>query len=187
MSKRKFKNVLGGCRGDVLYANDAVNLCYEASKSCYNSELVYNYETRARYIAARVKQGHESILEHSNIVMVLNVAYDKYSDLIEMLGSHGFRYLNSSSRKTPYNKNTCLLLGGSIRAYKNLIREMYNQNNAVLRCIISLLYRCAAAEFFADFIADGIMDATKFQYESLIVKYTGNNGYTHGESGSYVD
>lgn len=140
----------------VILTNDATNLCYEASKSCYGTQLTDDYRTKLKYIGARNKEGHESIIEHSNICMIVSL---KNKDLLQYAQiANGFRYLNVET--STIMDITYFLIGGSIRGYKHLIRETIFQNNMMLNSIKNLIYECCYREFFVDLIQAGVMNDT---------------------------
>ena len=88
MFKRKPKKIVKSkISGMVVYTNDATNICYEASKSCYASKLSYDPEVRGKYINARVREGHSSVTEHSNVILLLQVPKKYCEDLVEVLAS----------------------------------------------------------------------------------------------------
>lgn len=139
----------------VLCINDAVNIVYQCSKSCYANKLSDKFSDKLKHVRARVNTGHESVTEHSNIVMLISVGQDNYKDLMDAMG--GFKYLNVESVvKDTY---TMMLIGGSTRAYKNLIYNTSLPNhNKVIKEIKSNLYNFCYKEFFLDTIEAGVMD-----------------------------
>lgn len=179
MFKRKPKKIVKSkISGMVVYTNDATNICYEASKSCYASKLSYDPEVRGKYINARVREGHSSVTEHSNVVLLLQVPKKYCEDLVEVLASA--KFIRSESRFT--DDYVYLLIGGSTLAYRHWIADTYNQSNIILKYIKELLYSCCPAYFFRDLIEMGVMDEHKFvDYETTTVFHmTGGNTYEGG-------
>lgn len=128
----------------IVYANDAVNICYEASKSCYASPLSYNYETRQKYIAARVKEGHSSITEHSNIILLIRIPKKHVDVLADFLADVVF--LHTCLKKS--DKSYYLLIGGSALGFNHTIEHIQNQFNPILMKIKESLYECVPSCFF---------------------------------------
>jgi len=161
-NKNKEESKLTGIvKGAIIHMNDHVNLVHDACKICYNKDNKDTYENKAKYIATRLKSGHESILEHSNIVMLLEFSKDMSEDLVEVLDV--CRYL-----ETKYKEKDgigYLLIGGSIRAYKHIFREIQNAENKISREILNLLYGTSSC-YFIDFIEAGIMDQRKFPLDT---------------------
>lgn len=142
----------------VIYTNDAVNICYEASKSCYASPLSYDEETRERYIAARVREGHSSITEHSNIIYLLRIPKKQADALVEFLS--GCLFLHTCLKQT--DNNFYLLIGGSALAFNHTIANMQNQFNAVLAEIKNLIYESVPVCFFENLTNTHMMQKARF-------------------------
>ena len=53
--------------GFILYQNPNVRLVNDACKLCYNGKEEPTLERKLKYRENKVKEGHESVLEHSNI------------------------------------------------------------------------------------------------------------------------
>lgn len=144
----------------VVLCNDAASIVYECSKSCYANKLSNNLSDKLKHIQARVKVGHESVTEHSNIVMIVSMEKDDMPYITDCIG--GFKYLNvETSTFSSYDGGgiTHFLIGGSTRAYKELIRSCSfpNHNKFILK-VKSNLYECCYREFFVDMIEAGIME-----------------------------
>lgn len=150
----------------IVHANDSVNICYEASKSCVAGKLLYDEDSRTTYIGKRVKDTDESILEHSNVIMVCTIPMEHADSLSVFLAN--CRYLRCRV-KLSASKQFVLLIGGSIRGYKNAIRESYDQNNVVLSKVKTALTQCVPACFMIDLIYSGIYKFSDFSAD--IYKY----------------
>ena len=60
----------------LVYKNDHITLCHKACKACWGKELETGYFDMCKFIENRVKVGHESVLEHSNVVIEIVKDYD---------------------------------------------------------------------------------------------------------------
>lgn len=152
----------------VIYANDAVNICYEASKSCYASELSTDMEVRKRYIAARVREGHSSVTEHSNVIYYLRIPKKYAVDLAEFLSSCLFVHTCMRQSKDNFH----LLIGGSALAFNHTIANMYNQINPVLVQIKDLIYESFSECFFINLTNTHMLQSNRF-----ISDYTVNTNH----------
>ena len=151
----------------VVLMNDIVGVCEKACKICWDKMPETTIEGKLQYIKKRIDIGHESILEHSNIVMYFCIGNFAYNDLVEIMPL--FKYLNV---KTKIKEDTIyMLLGGSIRGYKHIFRNITNQNNYILREIRENLYFNTYKEFFSDFIEAGIMDENRFVIHNTEPEY----------------
>lgn len=144
-------------RCQIVLTNSYRDICYVACKECYKGKLVSDIEAKNRYIQGKVKLGHESIIEHSNVVMMLNLNTDLLQDLAYMLSYNRFLTCDIEMR----DDEIVLLIGGSILGFKQLIRRIPELSNNVLRLIIGCLYELDPS-FFYDLIEDEIMDANSF-------------------------
>lgn len=182
---KKFKSETGLIKveGITVYTNDAVNICYEASKSCYAGKLFYERDKRTTYIENRVKEAHESVLEHSNNVYLIRIPRKRINEDVGEFNA-AVRYLNMRTQKS--GKYFYMLIGGSIRGYKNLIRDMKNQNNFVLVALKELIYESCDAEFFSDLIDSHAMQLERFVSPENIIIHHRNEGYINDKTG-YMD
>ena len=147
---------------NIVYMNAYTDICYNACKECYRGKISDLYSEKLRYIQAKVKAGHESVIEHSNIVIMLDIQKDNLIDLMEVLAYN--RFLVCEVKQTCIIENEesfAVLIGGSILGYKQLIRRIPNLTNSVLQLIIGCLYQIEK-EYFYDLIQDGVMDVNKF-------------------------
>lgn len=139
--------------GKVINTNDMINLTYLPSKSCYASKLAEDVETKLKYIQARVRESHESVIEHGYICLLLSIKRSNADEFAQV--ANGFRYLNVET--TMDDKYIYILIGGGIRAYKHLIRETLYQTNSIITMVKDCLYTCSYRQFFVDLINGGIM------------------------------
>lgn len=151
---KKKKRYVNDCA--TVLVNDFVSIVHDATKICWDKPPEKTYEGKLNYIKKRISTGHESIIEHSNIVMLLGIT-DKYvDDLLEL--TENMHYLNYKIKYNEKKKLRYILIGGSIRGYKHLIANTMNIHNKVLTLIKNELYQHCTREFFIDFIEAGLMD-----------------------------
>ena len=151
----------------VLYQSDAVNTIF--NMYCGSNNFVYDY--KANYISNKIQEDGDDILKFSNIIMYLTIpdTNDYNKELLEIALS------SRLSIKTAEEKDTIhVLISGSIYEYKNLIRNTNNQNNRLIKEIITLLYQTNSC-FFKDFIEFGIMNERRFN------NFTDDSTYTNFE------
>lgn len=163
MFKRKVKSNKGSSElyYNVLWCNNHADIVSRACSVCWDKPVPKEREDKLKYIERRIKTGHESILEHSNIVTYYIIPSDNSDmvrDMTEVLSL--CRYLNTNIKVVDSDYH--LLIGGSIRGYKHLFRWIENPANTILACIENNLYTCSDKEYYVDFIEAGIMDENKF-------------------------
>ena len=176
---------ISGISSDVVSLSDSTYLVSAAARICVGMKPVEDYEKRKEHISRVVGRGHESVLEHTNIIMVIHFTSSSCLDVLRL--SESFRYLHwhitEEKNTDSYNeieykekeakvKNIVssgnkyhLLLGGSIRAYKNIFKETKElSSNPIYEEIKNNLYCSAEKVFFKDLIEDGIMDENSFGF-----------------------
>lgn len=163
--KKKDKKILGigkeTLTGDVygrlLYANDYINIIHDTCKICYNGKPEDSFDEKREYIRERIASGHESILEHTNIITWFEFPNTLNNDLTSLLTC--CKFLNT---KVSYKDDEIILIiSGSIRGYKHIFRTIRDSQNKIAAAILDALYnldRCV----FEDFIEDRIMISDKF-------------------------
>ena len=146
----------------LVYMNDGVRVCAEACGCCWDIPIPEGYQDQVKYLGKRAKTGHTSVLEHSNLVILLKLPYEMNSAhahaLVDLCSS--VKYLNV--RYASYADNLYVLIGGSYRAYNALIRLSSNQISPIMNPIKQVLYQNVPSEVFADLIIDNLMDEDRF-------------------------
>ena len=154
-----YKIADGVVENEVVYVSDSSYLVSKAARICIGQDVEEDYEKRLMHIARVALRGHESTFEHTNIIMMLHFNTSLYSEFIDLVSA--MRYLNWKVRQ---NKNNIhVLIGGTIRAYKNAIRFCPDCiHNPFISSIKEVLYSCTESVYYDDFIKDGVMDRTLF-------------------------
>ena len=146
----------------ALLYNNGVDICARACAVCWDTKLPDSYEERSKYIGKRAKIGHTSVMEHSNLVlyMELNANYE-YDDLINFLD--GVDYLNYRIRKGVIHDNTYyMILGGTWRGFADLYLNQKDLSNPVMRKVTTLVYEYIPADALRNIIELGLLDEGKF-------------------------
>ena len=147
----------------LVYTNAYQHICHDM----YNNTVDVDIYHKVLCVKGAILKGNkknDDPLKHSNAVILLNIVQNNYNDLLEIITlSSGLQF----ELKLIDDHEYVILVGGSIYDYKNLIKNMSNQANAVLRLIIGCLYELQS-EYFCDLIQNDIMDADKFDQEPLV-------------------
>ena len=146
---------------ELIYSNNYIGLSAEAARICYNSAEKSSESAKLKYIENKVKAGHESVIEHTNIVVEFTVDKNStYIDhLIDFISAAKFLYVKHYTA----DQNDIIVLSGSILGFKQLIRRSDAKNNIFITMLIFQLYKLPK-QFFYDFIYDGIMQENLFKY-----------------------
>lgn len=153
----------------LVYATPHMGSIIEyAGRTCYKSFNNMNSNSHKNFISAVVSRGHESVIEHSNLVYVVFKKYNKAinadSDninryLITLLMYNGL--LNVTENQGYY------LISGNLRMFKDLVREFWrireknDKRNPIIEDIAKSFYTLPSY-LFIDMIKSGHMDETKF-------------------------
>lgn len=141
--------------------NDASLLVHQGGRICVGLGPLDDYYKRLEQITRVIGKGHESVLEHSNIVNLISVPVSMRKELLEI--TPVLKFLNVKLNEV--EDTIFVLLGGSIRGYKHIFRESINLNNPVIDLIKDQIYISAEKEFYSDLIEANIMDETKFLFQ----------------------
>ncbi len=80
----------------LISQNNMIDICTDACSVCWDKAVPEDFEKREKYISARTRIGHESVIEHSNVVLLLQIKPNQVNDLIEVLSN--CRYLNTDTK-----------------------------------------------------------------------------------------
>ena len=141
----------------LIYNNNLVELTHRAARICVGMGIESDVDKQKKNISKILGLGHESISEHTNLITALVITNANLTELLDFLSS--LKYLNYHKYELN-NYETLILIGGSIRGYKHIIRNT-SLNNIYVQKIIELLYS-TPKEFYEDFIKDGIMEEKYF-------------------------
>lgn len=155
------------------------------AKTCVNKPMSSNatIHDRLNYIKKVVNKGHESILEHSNIVFIIHftktLGLDK--DFIELTSA--MKYTNYVVKED--NQHLHILVGSSIRALKNIILQT-SVNNKFVSVIREVIYSSVEKEFLESLIKSNYLDEDKCTFIPYPTKNI-NSGDVEKENSYDVD
>ena len=151
----------------IIHISPNVYLVSKAARLCIGKDELDTYENRINHIQKLMKRGHESILEHSNVVSLIRIpikiicqtGIDLVYDLMDILIES--RYLHIT--QTRHNGYINILISGSIRGYLNIVREVPEVNRA-LYLIKDIIYQSIEKEFLTSLIDNNLIDEDKCTY-----------------------
>lgn len=132
-------------------------LACRAAKICVGRKVDHqSVSDRLNFISKIVGMGHESVIEHTNVIALLHISHiNNIGDWSELLSNA--RFLDVCVR------GDNILFGGSIRGYLHILRET-NQENAYLPYIKEILYQSVEKEFLKSCIDRELLDVDKCTY-----------------------
>lgn len=147
-------------QSNLIGMNNAIPICAEACSCCWDSKLPEGFDNIAEYVAKRSRIGHTSVLEHSNIVMLIDMNAIYADDLVDFLDS--VKYLNTRIVRSRALNRIYMLIGGSFRGFADIYREISDLNNIILNHISKILYTYSHSSAFEDICNLGLMDKNRF-------------------------
>lgn len=148
----------GDIEYDFIYANDYVNIVHDACSICYGRNTERTYDERRDYIKRR--SNHESIMEHSNVIINYTIDESLVTEALDVL--EYAKYLTYRIRNA--EGKVFILVAGSIRGFKEVIRNITNTDSKFYRAFLQSMYSIDR-NFMQDFIKDGIMEEFNFNEE----------------------
>lgn len=138
--------------------NNYIDLVHDSCSICYNRSIENkSYQDKLDYVKRRAATGHESIFEHSNFINYYVCDERLMQEVLETLDVN--RYLHQKVKVI--DGKIFVLLGGSIRGYKHIVRNIENPSNKFYQAILESMYTMNSS-FFGDFIEENIMEQAKF-------------------------
>ena len=161
-------------RGTALMINNGVDICARACSVCWDTKLPDSYEERSKYIGKRAKIGHTSVMEHSNLVIYIEVPTKEVNEFITLLDT--VMYLRVKARRSRLNPEiTYLILGGTWRAYADLYLQCHElYNSAIMKEITQLVYLYVPADAVRNIIDMGLLEESQF-YNTNLSQISGMN------------
>ncbi len=107
---------------EVYHLSRLEDICTHIEKcgrTCYKSEKMITEETAAPFIAGILKSGHESVIEHANVIFTMP---DTESNR-KILTMKDVRGLYVSIENDPLNGKDIIVVSGNIRAFRDAARQ----------------------------------------------------------------
>lgn len=121
------------CKGITLYGflsdnhERTVEYC---SRCCYNSEADIKPKSWIKYIQARIKSTHESVIEHNCLTFMLVGTSQTILTKWEKLFYEGNNLIKATRGKR--NSEHYLILSGNIHMYRDLLKNIENDDDYTL-------------------------------------------------------
>lgn len=148
----------GDVQNQFTVFNNYIDLVHDSCSICYNRSIENKtYQDKLDYVKRRSATGHESIFEHSNFINYYVCDERLMQEVLETLDVN--RYLHQKVKVI--DGKIFVLLGGSIRGYKHIVRNIENPSNKFYQAILESMYSMNSS-FFGDFIEENIMEQSKF-------------------------
>ena len=189
-NNKRSVNIFDNVQVTIIDVSPNLYLVHRAARICVNKPIDNTLEERKKYIKRLAAMGHESPLEHSNIVAVVSVTKEYIESLLSILEQA--KYVNTYLSTTIQDGRTHLLIGGSIRGFIHLVREFnnrlyalpvkdsYNKASYALEALKEILYLTTEKEFLISLSKLNLLDEDRCNYE-LPAPISTNATYEDGE------
>lgn len=137
-------------------------------RTCYKSENLITNETAVPFITGILKSGHESVIEHANVIfsMPLN---EKNRAICEMRDIRG---LNVSIETDDKTGDDVIVVSGNIRSFRDLARR-YDAHDFLLCLGNPLFYIKAEAAFrFSGLTIEGIQKSRFSELHNYVTTHS---------------
>ena len=155
-------------RAAVIDIAPNLYLAHRAARISVNKPISDDIAVRKKHVESLVKLGHESILEHTNVISMIIIPENSMAllgipNMVQLLGMLSkAKYLTFAIAEKDNNMN--ILIGGSIRGYIHLVRENSERNN-FLYLIRWIMYNSMEKCFLRSLINEGLLEEDKCTYE----------------------
>lgn len=135
----------------LLYKNCLVDNIYEACTCCYDNTKELDYMQKKEYLEKRINAGHESILEHGRLALMITNIHDT-TNIADVMGyeySKWLEFYTTQLEDESYN----MIVNGSIRAYKHFINHITEDTyefNPIVKSIVSILLENTPKELWGN-------------------------------------
>lgn len=174
----------------LLYGNYVVDDIYAACTACYdNAKPNISFKEKINYITKRIKAGHDSVTEHGFVTMIISGIPN---DELAMHSINNLRdacqYLRVFSA-TLEDDTISLLVGGSVRGYRHLIKTIYDREDILFEKVMYVLNHTLTKDLFIDLLEDDSLipyDLRNFLEVPDISICTGGHKYITTENGDVL-
>ena len=133
-------------------------LIHRGARVCLGKGPMENINDIDSYLGRLARMGHESIMEHSNLIFLLKFSKESLvsniDHILQMMENAHFFYIHTSIIDGEYN----ILFAGSVRAYLHLMRESKDTNNEIYHILKKVGYENIERSLLTNLIDNGLMD-----------------------------
>lgn len=142
---------------EIIHINPNIYLAHRGARICIGQGPISgSFRDKACYVSKVLARQHESILEHTNIIVLMyikkSVINNNLGDFTEFLSS--LKFCNMCT--VTDNDNVIILVGGSIRAYIHALRET-RKSNCFLTSWSTIMYSTIEKEFLVNCFKDEML------------------------------
>lgn len=157
---------------EVVFYNDAVTLVERCCRCCTNSTPAKEYDKKIEYIAKRIKTHHESILEHSNVVLKVlkeRITAKDYEDIIDNI-----RYVNV------VKDSRYIYMAASVRGWKEFIRHA-DMESPLPKKILDALSLCVPKSLMIDMVENNLFGIDEYTFPKRVDDFRYESEFTNDE------
>lgn len=142
-----------------IYPLKAINdICVHierCGRTCYKSENLITMDTAIPFITGILKSGHESVIEHANVIFSMPVT-DNNRKILELRDVRGLNVSIEKDSKDGINK---IIVSGNMRSFRDIARQ-YDIHDFLSLIGIPLFYiKENAKNCFSDLKIEGVQQS----------------------------
>lgn len=150
---------------DIICVNPNIYLAHRGARICIGKgPMQDSFREKSKYVSKVLAKQHESILEHTNIIVlisinksIINSYLENYTEFFSSL-----KFCNVISNSD--EDKIILLIGGSIRAFIHALRETSKDNYFILNIWRPIICSSIEKEFLINCFKDNLLDENECNY-----------------------
>ena len=137
-------------------------------RTCYKSENKITEETALPFISGILKSGHESVIEHANVIFSMpNTAHNS-----RIFTMRDIRGLYCSLEKDPLSNQEVIVVSGNMRSFRDVARQ-YNIHDFLLKIGIPTFYIADNSSlFFSDLKIEGVQQSRFSELHNYVTTHS---------------
>lgn len=139
---------------NIFLTHLAARMCVGKDPLETNITTIDQFQRIANHVDKYISMGHESIMEHTNVVIIFDTD-EIDEDILELFSN--MKYCNVVCR------GKYILVGGSIRAYLNILRET-NMNNKFYILFKYIISNSIESEFLSSAFDEGLLEENECNF-----------------------
>lgn len=153
----------------VISSNYAQTVEY-CARTCYNTEANMTIDSWEKYIRARVKSGHESVIEHNCITLTFVGKNDSAENILNKLEKVVYEANNLvKPKRGKLNNRDYLIITGNVKMFRDVLknfnrdREYIDEHNVMFKVLLELLKDTDNVFFYGVEAPDVLIDVVDFK------------------------
>ena len=156
---------------EIYKLNKLEDICTHierCGRTCYKSENLITQETAIPFISGILKSGHESVIEHANVIFSMPIT-EHNRKIFEMRDIRG---LYSSIEKDLTQNIDVIVVSGNMRAFRDMAR-IYDIHDFLLAVNIPLFFiKEGATPYFTELKIEGVQQSRFSELHNYVTTHS---------------